>query len=32
MQEIIVSTWKGQQCDESVVDIVIYNDEPRKYF
>jgi hypothetical protein len=26
--EIIVSTWKGQSCDESVVDIVLYNDEP----
>ena len=26
--EIIVSTWKGQFCDESIVDIVIYNDEP----
>lgn len=26
--EIIVSTWKGQLCDESIVDIVIYNDEP----
>ena len=26
--EIIVSTWKGQSCDESVVDKVIYNDEP----
>jgi hypothetical protein len=30
--EIIVSTWKGQQCDESVVDIVIYNDEPESIF
>lgn len=26
--EIIVSTWKGQECDESIVDKVIYNDEP----
>ena len=26
--EIIVSTWEGQNCDESVVDKVLYNDEP----
>jgi len=26
--EIIVSTWKNQDCDESVVDRVLYNDEP----
>lgn len=26
--EIIVSTWKGQNCDESVVDKVLYNNEP----
>ncbi|MFH7766364.1 WavE lipopolysaccharide synthesis family protein [Acinetobacter sp. BSP-28] len=27
--EIIVSTWENQDCDESVVDKVLYNNEPK---
>ncbi|MDM1249722.1 hypothetical protein HXZ77_00940 [Acinetobacter johnsonii] len=30
--EIIVSTWEGQVCDTSVVDLVIYNVEPESIF
>jgi hypothetical protein len=26
--EIILSTWKNQSCDESVIDKALYNDEP----